>query len=519
MRVETDKIRQTVRLLNLGYSQRQISKQVSIHRTSIKIIHEKLLLFPIQNENLNQFTDSELLDFLEISRQNNYPTRKIYPDFDYIDLEVKKRDMTLELLWQEYIAQYANGLSYSRFCEIYRNFKNKRHASMRHFYKSGEALLVDFCGRTVEITSPIDGSKSYAQIFVSVLGASSYYFAYAVPSQKTEHWLECFIKAFEHIGGVPETIVTDNLKAAVIKNNKSGLVLQKDFEDFAAHYDFAILPTRPRKPKDKSPAEVCVQIVQRSILAALRNQKFFSIEELNHAIQEKMDIINRKTTRRFTVSRFDQFKALDAKDLNPLPLYPYQLCTWKRNVRVSEFYRVEYLTNHYSVPHTHIHLQVDIKISTKAIHIFYEREKIAEHNLSSKTCQDICLEEHMSPAHLAQKGLSKDEIKLWANRIGTNTSIYVDRILAQKRDLARNIKSMNKFRKWVIENQKSHCLEDACAYALLRSMNSLDRLQKIISNNAYHTQDLPNEITQSQTYYQNIRGAEYYLKSNGVAHA
>ena len=133
--------------------------------------------------------------------------------------------------------------------------------------------------------------------------------------------------------------------------------------------------------------------------------------------------INRKTTRRFTISRFEQFNALDAKDLNPLPIYHYELCTWKRNVRVSESYRVEYLTNHYSVPYTHIHLKVDLKISNNSIHIFYEREKIAEHHLSSNTYQDFCLEEHMSPTHLAQKGLSKDEILLWANRIGSNTVI------------------------------------------------------------------------------------------------
>lgn len=519
MRLETDTIRHVIRLLNLEYSQRQIAKQISISRDSVKVLYEKLKIFPIKNNELYLFTDKELLDYFEISRFTNYPTRKIYPDFDYINLELKKRDITLELLWQEYIAQYAKGLSYSRFCEVFRNFQKKRHASMRQFYKSGEALLVDFCGRTVEITSPIDGSKSYAQVFVGVLGASSYTFAYAVPSQKTKHWLECFIKTFEHIGGVPETIITDNLKSAVIKNNKSGLELQKDFEDFAAHYDFAILPTRSRKPKDKSLAEVSVQIVQRAILAALRNQKFFSIEELNRAIQEKMDIINRKTTRRFTISRFDQFNALDAKDLNPLPLYPYELCTWKRNVRVSESYRVEYLTNHYSVPYTHINLKVDLKISNKSINIFYEREKIAEHHLSSATYQDYCLEEHMSPAHLVQKGLSKDEIKLWANRIGPNTSMYVERILAQKRDLARNIKSLNKFRQWVVDNQKSHCLEDACSYALQRFIYTLDRLQKIIANNAYHIQSIPDELNQNQNYHQNIRGADYYLKSQGAAHA
>ena len=422
MRIETDKIRQAVRLLNLEYSQRETAKQVSISRDSVKVIYEKLKLFPIHNSELNLFTNLELLDYFEISRVANYPTRKIYPDFEYVNQELKKRDMTLELLWQEYIAQYAKGLSYSRFCEVFRNFQKKRHSSMRQSFKSGEALLVDFCGRTMEITSPLDGSKSYVQVFVGVLGASAYTFAYAVPSQKVEHWLECFIQAFKHIGGVPDTIITDNLKSAVIKNNKSGLEFQKDFEDFAAHYDFAIMPTRPRHPKDKGLAEVSVQIVQRSVLASLRNQKFFSIDELNQAIQQKMDIINRKTTRRFTISRYEQFLALDGKDLNPLPLYPHELCTWKRSVRVSEFYRVEYQSNQYSVPYTYAHLQVDIKIMQSAIHVFYEREKIAEHTINQGIHQDMCLDEHMSPEHLAQKGLSKDEIIFWANRMGLHTS-------------------------------------------------------------------------------------------------
>lgn len=519
MRLDTDTIRQVIRLLNLEYSQRETAKHAGVSRDSVKVLYEKLKLFPIKNNELQIFTNNELLDYFEISRITNYSTRKVYPDFEYINQELKKRDITLELLWQEYTAQYSNGLSYSRFCEVFRNFQKKRHASMRQFYKSGEAILVDFCGRTVEVTSPIDGVKSYAQIFVAVLGASSYIFAYAVPSQKTKYWLECFIKTFEHIGGVPETIITDNLKAAVIKNNKSGLELQKDFEDFAEHYDFAILPTRPRKPKDKSLAEVSVQIVQRSILAALRNQKYFSFEELNHAIQDKLVVINRKTTRRFTISRFDQFNALDAKNLNSLPLYPYELCTWKRNVRVSDSYRVEYLTNHYSVPYTHIHLKVDLKISNQYIYIFYEREKIAEHQLSPNNYQDFCLEEHMSPAHLITKGLTKDEIKLWAYRIGPNTTTYVERILNQKRDLAGKIKSLNRFRQWVIDNQKSDCLEKACDYALQRYIYTLDRLQKIITNNAYHIKDISSELNQIQNSHQNIRGAEYYLKSDGKVHA
>ncbi|EXE88608.1 integrase core domain protein [Acinetobacter baumannii 532279] len=514
MRLDTDKIRQTVRLLNLQYSQRETAKQVGISRNSVKVIYEKLKQFPIHNNELNLFTNLELLNYFEISRNSNYPTRKIYPNFVYIDQELKKRDMTLELLWQEYIAQYTKGLSYSRFCEVFRNFQKNRHSSMRQSFKSGEAFLVDFCGRRMEITSPLDGSKSYVSIFVGVLGASAYTFAYAVPSQKVEYWLECFIQAFKHIGGVPETIVTDNLKSAVIKNNKSGLEFQKDFEDFAAHYDFAIIPTRPRHPKDKGLVEVSVQIVQRSILASFRNQKFFSIEELNRAIQQKMDLINNKTTRRFTISRYEQFLALDSRDLNPLPLYPYELCTWKRQVLVSEFYRVEYESNQYSVPYTYTHLRVDIKITKSAIHIFYEREKIAEHVINTHVHQDICLDEHMSPEHLAQKGLSKDEIIFWANRTGPNTSQYVNYILNQKRDLAKNIKSLNKLRKWVTDNQKSHYLEDACQFAMERKIFTLKRLESIISNNAYLIPQAPDMQSRILTPHQNIRGINYYLQNS-----
>ena len=143
MRIETDKIRQIVRLLNLGYSQRSTAIQARANRSSVKTIFDKLTLFPIDNSELNLFTNLELLDYFEISRTPTYPTRKIYPDFEYINQELKKRDMTLELLWQEYIAQYKEGLSYSRFCHVFNHFRNKKHASMRQTFKSGEALLVD----------------------------------------------------------------------------------------------------------------------------------------------------------------------------------------------------------------------------------------------------------------------------------------------------------------------------------------------------------------------------------------
>ena len=189
---------------------------------------------------------------------------------------------------------------------------------------------------------------------------------------------------------------------------------------------------------------------------------------------------------------------------------------------MSEFYRVEYGGNQYSVPYTHIHLHVDLKVTQSTIHVFYEREKIAEHAINQGIRQDICLDEHISPAHRAQKGLSKDEIIFWANRTGPNTAQYVCYVLNQKRDLARNIKSLNKLRKWVVDNQKSHCLEEACDFASQRQIYALDRLQRIIANNAYQIQQHPlSDALNSHisTPHHNIRGADYYFRNSGVAHA
>lgn len=288
MRLLIDQQRTAVRLLKEGsYSNRQIAGMLHISPTTVQKISDLFKASPLSNIELSTLNNKEFTKYLGSANPEAVQHKKPIPDFNYIHRELKMRDVTIELLWQEFKELEPNGVSYSRLARLYRTWCSQKHPCMRQFHKAGESLFVDFCGRTMPITDPLTGIERPCQVFVGVLGGSSYIFSHAVESQKSKHWIECFIKLFNHLGGVPRQIVTDNLKAAVIINNKERLELNRAFEDFAEHYDIAIMPARPKHPQDKGLAEVSVKIVQMGVLAPLRHQKFFSIDELNHEIQKK----------------------------------------------------------------------------------------------------------------------------------------------------------------------------------------------------------------------------------------
>ncbi|MFV5516986.1 IS21 family transposase [Acinetobacter gerneri] len=210
-------------------------------------------------------------------------------------------------MWFEFKECVKNCVSYSRLAFLYRKWLKKLHPCMRQHFTAGQTLLVDFCGKTMPIYDINTGKVRNVQIFVGVLGASSLITVITVEIQQTHDWLKCFTSTFDRIGGIPREVITDNLKAAVIKTGRNGTTFNKTFEQFADYHDFSILNTRPRKPKDKGLAEVCVQIVQRSILVKLRNRKFFSLEELQKALDIEVEKINNGVTKRFSESRMNRF--------------------------------------------------------------------------------------------------------------------------------------------------------------------------------------------------------------------
>ena len=243
------------------------------------------------------------------------------PDFSNTHTELKRKSVTKLLLWQEYRQRHPeDGYSYAQFCHRYREWLSRQRRSMRQVHRAGEKLFVDYCGPTIGVTNPDTGEIREAQIFVAVLGASNYTFACSSWTQKQEDWLNAHVQALEFLGGVPEILVPDNLKSAVRKTHRYDPDINPSYQQLATHYQTAIVPARPYKPKDKAKVEVAVQIVERWILARLRHQTFFTLASLNQAIRLLLEDLNQRPFKKLPGSRRSQFEQLDKPVLRELPI-------------------------------------------------------------------------------------------------------------------------------------------------------------------------------------------------------
>ncbi len=169
---------------------------------------------------------------------------------------------------------------------------NRQRRSMRQVHRAGEKLFIDYCGPTVPIINQATGEVRQAQVFVAVLGASSYTYAEATWSQALPDWIASHQRAFQFLGGVPELLVPDNLKSAVTRACRYESQLNTTYAEMARHYQVAVLPARPYKPKDKAKAEAAVLLVERWIPARLRHHTFFTLASLNQAIRELLEDLN-----------------------------------------------------------------------------------------------------------------------------------------------------------------------------------------------------------------------------------
>ena len=262
------------------------------------------------------------------------------PDWAAMDVELRRPGVTRALLWEEYRARAPDGFGYAWFCAHFDTWKGRVRPTMRQTHVGGKKVFVDFAGDTIDVIDPVTGEARPMKLFVAAMGASNYTYAEAVASEGLEDWILAHARMFAFLGGVPKAVVPDNLKSAVIKADRFDPGLNRTYAEMAAHYGTAILPARPRKPRDKAKVEVAVQVAQRRILARLRNHRFFSLAELNVAIRRLLDELNMRLMRGYGASRAALFATLDRSNLQPLPSEPYVFARWKR-ARVAPDYHVE----------------------------------------------------------------------------------------------------------------------------------------------------------------------------------
>ena len=361
-----------------------------------------------------------------------FPTRQpsgrlVEPDCFQMHQALKRKGVTLQLLWAEYVAVHGErGYRYSQYCHRYRQWRDRQRRSMRQVHLAGEKLFIDYCGPTVPIVDRHTGEIRQAQVFVSVLGASSYTYAEATHTQSLPDWIAAHQRALAFYGGVPALLIPDNLLSAVTTADRYEPGINATYAEMAAHYGTAVLPARPYKPKDKAKVEVAVQIVERWILARLRHHTFFSLAELNAAISELLPALNDRPFQGRRESRRDLFDAIDRPALKPLPCAPYEYAEW-RKAKPGIDYHVAVDKRFYSVPHNLVGQTLTVRLTATTVEVLQKGKRVACYPRNAHG-RHSTLTQHIPKAHQARREWSPGRFLNWARDIGPCAAQVIKRV-------------------------------------------------------------------------------------------
>jgi len=509
-RVLMSKIRRTLQLLaDSGLSTRQVAASLSISKTTVSEIALYARDAGVDWPLASTLNDDELQARL-------YPpprprsTHRREPDYPALHQELKRPGVTLQLLWEEYRADAAEqAYRYSAFCEKYRAWAKRLKRSMRQLHPAGERLFVDYAGQTVPVVDALTGEVRRAQVFVAVLGASNYTYACATWQQTASDWVGSIIATLVFIGGVPRLLVPDQPRALIANPDAYEPATARLMQELGEHYGVAVLPARPGRPQDKAKVEVGVQVVERWILARLRNRRFFTLAELNAAIASLLADLNQRRFKKLPGCRRSAFDALDAPALKPLPAMAMVLAQFKP-ARVNIDYHVAFEGHYYSVPHQHVGAAVELRITATTLEVLLRRQRIAAHARSARVGGFTTVAEHMPASHREHRQWTPAKLIAWGERIGAATGGVVRWQMEHRPHPEQGYRSCLGLMR--LARQYGHeRLEAACARAQsIRAPNY--RSVKSILECGLDRQDaaLLGGAAPSMPSHDNVRGPGYY---------
>jgi transposase len=510
-RVSMKKIKEIIRLrfsAGLSYPQIAASLRISagVAHKIVKRAEAMGLSWPLPDE----LDETALEKMLYADSENSSSPSPVMPDFAKIHQELKRKGMTLMLLWQEYTAAHAPAAyQYTRFCVLYREWRAKLKTSMRQTHRAGEKMFVDYSGQTVPIINPLNGESKPAQIFVAVLGASNYTYCEATRSQTLPDWIGAHTRAFAFFQGCPEIVVPDNLKSGVSKACRYEPDINPTYADMATHYNIAVIPARPIHPRDKAAVELGVQVIQRWVLARLRHQQFFSLAALNKAIGALLEDLNNKPMKKLNTTRRKLYEEIEKPTLKPLPLMPYQYCDWQK-VKLGLDYHIDVDGHYYSVPYRLIKEKVDVRISEHLIEVLFKGKRVASHVRSKIKGGRTTLIEHMPKAHQAHIKWTISALLKWAAAVGPSTEQLVEKMLVSKKHPEQGYRSclgLTSLGRYFTEAR----LEQACRLALLVGAISYQSVKSILKKKLDLLPLEEPEAAVPSQQHENLRGADYYL--------
>jgi len=430
------------------------------------------------------------------------------PDFGMVHQELKRPGVTLMLLWEEYAKGNPLAYKYTSFCVKYAEFARRQQRSMRQIHIAGEKLFVDYAGGTVPIVDPLSGEITQAQIFVATLGASNYTYACATPRQTTADWIDAQVQALEFFGGVVRLIVPDQTRALIKTPGRYDPEPNRTYDEFAKHYDCAVLPARPRHPRDKPKVEGAVLLVQRWILARLRNRRFFSPGELNVAIKELLADLNQRPFKRLPGCRRSAFELLDAPALRPLPASRYVISRWK-TAKVNIDYHVEFEGHYYSVPHRLVGARIDVRVSGNLLECFASNQCVASHAVSTKRGGFSTTADHMPASHRAHLEWTPAKLIAWGQRIGVSTAAVVTWQLEHRPHPEQGYRACLGLLA-LVRRYSAERLEAACTRAMALRAPHLKSVTNILKSGLDRQPSLFPATSSPTIEHENVRGPDYY---------
>lgn len=513
-KVSMNKLREILRLKETcGLTLRKISSVMGLSRPVVTEYLTRCAARGLDYTTARDMPDDALESLLKqsmkpVTEDTRY--KALAGRFEHMSKELKRVGVTRMILWEEYHRDHPDGYGYSQFCYHYQQWAHSRELSMHIEHKAGEKMFIDFAGKKLAIVDRTSGESRPVEVFVAILGASQLIYVEAVMSQKKHDFLFASDNAIWYAGGVVETLVPDNLKSAVTKAHRYEPDLNPDYVDFARHYDLAILPARPYKPRDKALVEGAVKIVYQRIYAPLRERVFYSLEDLNAAIHEELEHLNNRPMKGYGKSRRELFEEVEKGALRPLPSERYrhrEHCRMKAGFNYHVYLKAD--MHYYSVPYRYRGERVDVFYSEKTVEIYRKNERIALHPRERVKYKYTTVPEHMPPEHRYRDDWSAERFLSWAESIDGDVKTFIERVLASRRHPEQAYKSCL----GILHLARAYGngrLADACRMASRYESYTYKTLDNLLKHG------LEREAVQDGLFdaplpaHENIRGREYY---------
>jgi transposase len=503
------KAREILRLkYEVGLTNRQIARSCNLSHTTISNYLRRA-----KEEGMRGCVSAEAdgtvpAELLRGSARYTRKPKRPLPEMSRIHRELRRKGVTLQLLWEEYRRDVPSGYGYTQFCWYYKDWKRGLEPSLRQRYKAGEKLFVDWAGQRLEVVDPTTGERHPVYLFVAALGASSYTYAEAFEDKTLASWITAHVHTYEFVDGVPEITVPDNERTGVSRACRYEPDLNPTYQEMASHYGTVVIPARAGKPKDKAKVEASVQHAERRIIAKLRNQTFFSLDELNRAIRKALKALNERPFKKMEGSRARLFEEVEKPALLPLPTQRYELAEWHK-ATVNIDYHVQVDWHFYSVPYQLVNRKVEVRLTVRTVEIFYRGKRVAAHRRSRVRGGFTTDPSHRPKSHQRHLEWSPGRLIRWAGTIGSHCAQAVERVLETKPHPEQGYRSsLGIMRLGRIYGHER--LEAACRRAVQLNVCSYRSIKSILETKL-DKQPMPQmSPTPEPSTHQNLRGERYY---------